>query len=81
MDKTEYILNKIQQIFPNKMILNGNQTAKVLGISTRQFSRLVSNEEFDRLPKFKSEDIHKKDGRTSRKYQFNIVDIAEFLAN
>ena len=80
LEKKQMILQEIKTMYPNRIVLNGSQTGKVLGISTRTFTRFISNEEFHKLPKFKSEKIIRKDDMKSTKYQFNIFDIAEFLA-
>ncbi|RXJ69504.1 hypothetical protein CRV08_02030 [Halarcobacter ebronensis] len=79
-DKTQLILNEIKNMYPNKMILNASQVSKVLGISTRTFSRFIENEDWHKLPQFKSEACKRKDGTKYNKYQFNIFEIAEFLA-
>ncbi len=80
LEKKQMILQEIKTMYPNKIILNGSQTGKVLGISMRTFTRFISNKEFHKLPKFKSERIIRKDDMKNNKYQFNIFDIAEFLA-
>jgi hypothetical protein len=79
-DKIEMILSEIRNMFPGKMILNATQASKVLGVSTRTFARLIENEEWDRLPKFKRQEVKRKDGLARSKYQFSIFDIAEFLS-
>jgi len=79
-DKIEMILGEIRNMFPGKMILNATQASKVLGVSPRTFSRLIEGEEWDRLPKFKRQEVKRKDGLARSKYQFSIFDIAEFLS-
>lgn len=79
-EKKQMILNEIKNMYPSRMILNATQTVKILGISLRTFSRLIANEELNKLPKFKSEQVERKDGLKSNKYQFNIFDVAEFLS-
>lgn len=79
-EKRQLILNEIKNMYPNKMILNGSQVSKVLGISIRTFSRFIENKDLDKLPYFKSVKIQRKDGLKYQKYQFNIFDIAEFIA-
>ena len=78
-EKIEMIIKEIKAIYPNKIVLNASQTARVMGISTRTFSRLISNGESKKLPKFWSEELGRKDSKNN-KYRFNIFDIAEFLA-
>jgi len=78
-EKLQIVLEEIKKIYPNKIILNGTQTARVIGISSRQFTRLVTNKDYEKLPNFKSEEINRVDGTKSYKYQFKIFDIAEFL--
>lgn len=79
-DKMQLMVNEIKSLYPNKIILNGTQTAKVLGISTRTFSRFLTGKEWHKLPKFKSEKIERKGDIKNNKYQFNIFDIADFLS-
>jgi len=79
-EKMQLMINEIKSLYPNKIILNGSQVSRVLGISTRTFSRFVSSKEWDKLPKFKCEEIERKDDIKNNKYQFNIFDIAEFLS-
>lgn len=79
-EKMQLMVNEIKSLYPNRIILNGTQTAKVLGISTRTFSRFITGKEWHKLPKFKSEEIERKGDVKNNKYQFNIFDVAEFLA-
>jgi hypothetical protein len=79
-EKLQLMINEIKSLYPNRIILNGTQTAKVLGISTRTFSRFINSKEWHKLPKFKSEEIQRNGGVKNNKYQFNIFDVAEFLA-
>ncbi len=79
-EKMKMVLNEIKTIYPNKMILNATQTSRIIGISLRTFSRIITNEEWNKLPPFRSEEQKRKDGMKSTKYQFSIFDIAEFLA-
>lgn len=77
-EKMKMVLNEIKTIYPNKMILNATQTSRIIGISLRTFSRIITNEEWNKLPPFRSEEQKRKDGMKSTKYQFSIFDIAEF---
>uniref|UniRef100_UPI004048E265 hypothetical protein n=1 Tax=Aliarcobacter sp. TaxID=2321116 RepID=UPI004048E265 len=79
-EKKELVLNEIKKMYPNKMILNASQVSKVLGISTRTFSRFIENEDWHKLPTFKSEELKRSDGLKYSKYQFCIFDIADFIA-
>ena len=79
-EKIKMVIEEIKTIYPNKMVLNATQTARIIGISLRTFSRIITNEEWNKLPPFRSEEQKRKDGMKSTKYQFNIFDIAEFLA-
>ena len=78
-EKIEIILKHIHAMYPEKMILNATQTAKVIGISGRTLSRRIKDEQWDKLPSFKRETTERKDIKTN-KYEFSIFDIAEFLA-
>ncbi|WP_066220384.1 hypothetical protein [Aliarcobacter cryaerophilus] len=79
-EKIKIVMEEIKTIYPNKMVLNATQTSRIIGISLRTFSRIITNEEWNKLPPFRSEKQKRKDGMKSTKYQFNIFDIAEFLA-
>lgn len=79
-EKIKMVIDEIKAIYPNKMVLNATQTARITGISLRTFSRIITNEEWHKLPQFKSEEVKRKDGIKSKKYQFNIFDIADFLS-
>lgn len=79
-EKIKMIIDEIKAMYPNKIILNGTQTSRIMGISLRTFSRIVAAEEWNKLPPFKSEEVKRKDEMKSTKYQFNIFDIADFLS-
>jgi len=79
-EKMQLMINEIKSLYPNKIILNGSQVSKVLGISTRTFSRFISAKAWDKLPKFRCEEIERKGDIKNNKYQFNIFDVAEFLS-
>lgn len=79
-EKIKMVIDEIKAIYPNKMVLNATQTARIIGISLRTFSRIITNEEWHKLPQFKSEEVKRKDKMKSTKYQFNIFDIADFLS-
>ncbi|AXX96043.1 hypothetical protein [Arcobacter ellisii] len=79
-EKVKMIINEIKAMYPNKMVLNATQMTRTIGISLRTFSRIIMAEEWSKLPPFKSEEVKRKDGMKSTKYQFNIFDIAEFLS-
>ena len=79
-EKIKMVIEEIKTIYPNRMVLNATQTSRIIGISLRTFSRIITNEEWNKLPPFRSEEQKRKDGMKSTKYQFNIFDIAEFLA-
>ena len=78
--KVKMIIDEIKSIYPNKMVLNATQMTRIIGISLRTFSRIITSKEWNKIPQFKSEEVKRKDGMKSTKYQFNIFDIAEFLA-
>ena len=79
-EKVKMIIDEIKSIYPNKMVLNATQMTRIIGISLRTFSRIIASKEWNQIPQFKSEEVKRKDGMKSTKYQFNIFDIAEFLA-
>ncbi len=79
-EKIKMVIDEIKTIYPNKMILNATQTTRIIGISLRTFSRIITNEEWQKLPPFRSEEQKKKNVMKSTKYPFNMFDIAEFLA-
>ena len=78
-EKMKVALESIKEIYPKKMILNGSQTATIIGISYRTFARLIENQNYDRLPKYRSEEVIRANGLKNTKYYFNIFDITEFL--
>ena len=79
-EKVKMIIDEIKSIYPNKMVLNATQMTRIIGISLRTFSRIITSKELNKIPQFKSEEVKRKDGMKSTKYQFNIFDIAEFLS-
>ena len=43
-EKIKMVIEEIKTIYPNKMVLNATQTARIIGISLRTFSRIITNE-------------------------------------
>ena len=80
-DKLEFYLKKIDGMFPKKSKLNQRQYCQIEGMSSTTFHEIIKNKELDKLPKFKSKEIIRKNGIPYRSYGFDIYDIARFLAN
>ena len=80
MDKFEFYLNKIETKFPKKSKLNSRQYCEIKGICSSTFNYIIKKNELDKLPKFKSKEIIRKNGIPYRSYSFDIFDAAQFLA-
>ncbi|MFY9085565.1 hypothetical protein [Aliarcobacter cryaerophilus] len=79
-EKLEFYLRKIETIFPKKSKLNQRQYCQIEGMSSTTFHEIIKNKELDKLPKFKSKEIIRKNGIPYRSYSFDIFDAAQFLA-
>ena len=79
-DKLEFYLKKIEGMFPKKSKLNQRQYCQIEGMSSTTFNEIIKNKELDKLPKFKSKEIIRKNGIPYRSYSFDIFDAAQFLA-
>ena len=80
-DKLEFYLKKIDGMFPKKSKLNQRQYCQIEGMSSTTFHEIIKNKELDKLPKFKSKEIIRKNGIPYRSYGFDIYDIARYLAS
>ncbi len=67
----QHTLNSIKQMFPNKLALNAEDAASILGIEKHTIYNL--------LRKASKKDFPIKHRRVGGKLRFNIVDIARFL--
>ena len=79
-DKLEFYLRKIEVTFPKKSKLNQRQYCQIDGMSSTTFHEIIKNKELEKLPKFKSKEIIRKNGIPYRSYSFDIFDAAQFLA-
>ena len=79
-DKLKFHLERINNMFPNKAKLNQSQYCKVKGISTSNFNSIINTNQLDNLPKFTYKETTRGNGRVYRVYQFDVFDIAKFLA-
>ena len=79
-EKLEFYLRKIEVTFPKKSKLNQRQYCQIEGMSSTTFHEIIKNKELDKLPKFKSKEIIRKNGIPYRNYSFDIFDAAQFLA-
>ena len=79
-DKLEFYLKKIDGMFPKKSKLNQRQYCQIEGMSSTTFHEIIKNKELEKLPKFKSKEIIRKNGIPYRNYSFDIFDAAQFLA-
>ena len=80
-EKLEFYLRNIEVTFPKKSKLNQRQYCKIEGMSSTTFHEIIKNNELDKLPKFKSKEIIRKNGIPYRSYGFDIYDIARYLAS
>ena len=42
-EKIKMVIEEIKTIYPNRMVLNATQTSRIIGISLRTFSRIITN--------------------------------------
>ena len=61
-DKLEFYLKKIEGMFPKKSKLNQRQYCQIEGMSSTTFHEIIKNNELDKLPKFKTKEIIRKNG-------------------
>ena len=80
-EKLKFYLRKIETTFPKKSKLNQRQYCQIEGMSSTTFHEIIKNNELDKLPKFKSKEIIRKNGIPYRSYGFDIYDIARYLAS
>ena len=79
-DKLNFYLVRIEKLYPNKTKLNAGEICQILGISRATFTRILDANNLHLLPKF-AKNSHKRKGADYNTYQFDIFDIAIFLAN
>lgn len=71
-----FTLEKSRQRFQKKSKLNQRQYCQIEGMSSTTFYEIIKNKELDKLPKFKSKKIIRKNGIPYRSYSFDIFDAA-----
>lgn len=79
--KIEIYLSEIKKLYPDKRKLNKTQYCRVKGISISQFTMIINNKNYEKLPTYKFEEKKKRNGTIYRTYEFDIYDIAVFLAS
>lgn len=80
-NKLQFHLERIKNMFPEKSKLNQTQLCKVKGISTSTFNSIINSNTLEKLPKFEYKELVRSNGRIYRVYQFDVFDIAEYLAD
>lgn len=78
-DRFDFYMKDLKSRF-KKEILNAIDVYKLLGISSTTFKKYLQNGNLDAIPKFKTIKYKKNNGDIYTKYQFNLYDVAEFLA-
>ncbi len=79
MDKLQYHLEKIQKDFPSKTKFNKTEMLICIKRGEKWFKTRVEQNRLDKVPKFKVEQ-YKRGGNPYFAYEFDIIDIADFLA-
>ncbi|BFU79017.1 hypothetical protein ALC152_22320 [Arcobacter sp. 15-2] len=79
-EKFEFYLEKIEQKFPDKQKLNVGEMLQCINISRATFARIVKANNLHKIPKISLKEAHQRSGSNYYTYQFDIYDIAKFLA-
>ena len=78
-EKLNFYLSKIEQQYPNKLVLNQGQMLNCINKSRATFSRIIEKNNLHLLPEF-TEMKYKRNSSPYTTYEFKIIDIAKFLA-
>jgi hypothetical protein len=78
-EKLKYHLKHIESKYPGQSKLNLGQMLDCINMSRSTFKRRSDANRFDLLPTFKSQS-HDRTVNQYNTYQFDVYDIAEFLA-
>ncbi|MDX4037711.1 hypothetical protein [Aliarcobacter skirrowii] len=79
-EKFEFYLNKIEAKFPNKQKLNLGEMLQCINKSRSTFQRIIKANDLHKIPQISSKEEFKRDCARYYTYQFDIYDIAKFLA-
>lgn len=79
-EKFEFYLNKIEAKFPNKLKLNQGEMLQCINKSRSTFNRIIEANDLHKIPKISAKEEFKRDGARYYTYEFDIYDIAKFLA-
>jgi len=79
MDKFQYNLEYLRQNSPRQSKFNKTKMLTSIGKGDKWFMTRVKENRLEELPKFKVRECTRK-GKPYFEYEFDILDIAEFLA-
>lgn len=75
-----FYLDKIEKMFPSRQKLNQGEMLKCINKSRATFNRIIDANELNKIPKISLKEEHKRSSSHYYTYQFDIYDIAIFLA-
>lgn len=79
-EKFEFYLNKIEAKFPNKQKLNLGEMLQCINKSRSTFKRIVEANDLHKIPKISSKEEFARKSAQYYTYEFDVFDIAKFLA-
>ncbi|MDX4069923.1 hypothetical protein [Aliarcobacter skirrowii] len=79
-EKFEFYLNKIEAKFPNRTKLNQGEMLQCINKSRSTFNRIIKANDLHKIPKISSKEEFKRKSAQYYTYQFDVYDIAKFLA-
>lgn len=79
-EKFEFYLKKIEMKFPNKQKLNAGEMLQCINKSRATFKRILEANDLHKIPVISAKEKYKRDGAPYHTYEFDVYDIAEFLA-
>ena len=79
-EKYQIYIKKIEAMYPFKSKLNKTEVCRVMGISSTKFFGLIDSNNLHQLPQHKTIEKKTRNGKIYRSYQFDIHDVAMFLA-
>lgn len=79
-EKFQFHLNKIEQEFPKKSKFNAGEMLQSINMSRATFNRVINANDLHKIPVISSKEEFKRDGAPYYTYQFDVYDIAKFLA-
>lgn len=79
-EKFDFYLKKVEQKFPNKLILNQGEMLQCINISRSTFKRIIDSNELHKIPKISNKEKYNRSKSDYYTYEFHIFDIVKFLA-